>query len=234
VDSRHRQFSWYGNPLSLLTWYEGRSGALQDVEIAYAIKLDGSNAGIEKDPEKLRALLRDEMTEYHEDLQKAMELAPIEGVSDWDVYTLEPLETSWEGRTVLVGDAAHSMLFTSGQGGCQGLEDAAALSVLFATETLPVFAATLPPHGVDLEEVIKSRLEMFNKVRKERVQLMQRLSGTRLGKEAGFFKRYEPDLSWKGERIQTTEQHLHWMYKYDIFEDSRRTLEEEGRIRAHL
>jgi salicylate hydroxylase len=54
-----------------------------------------------------------------------------ERVTDWELWHGNGVWHMHEGRTLLVGDAAHSMLPFTGQGGGQGIEDAGALSVLF-------------------------------------------------------------------------------------------------------
>jgi salicylate hydroxylase len=50
----------------------------------------------------------------------------------WPLYTLPPLNRWSEGRVVLLGDAAHTMLPHHGQGANQSLEDAAVLADLLA------------------------------------------------------------------------------------------------------
>lgn len=56
----------------------------------------------------------------------------VEGaIGLWQLRDLEPLERWCRGRVVLVGDAAHAMLPTQGQGASQGLEDAEALGAVF-------------------------------------------------------------------------------------------------------
>lgn len=50
----------------------------------------------------------------------------------WPLYTLPPLSRWSEGRIVLLGDAAHTMLPHHGQGANQSLEDAAVLADLLA------------------------------------------------------------------------------------------------------
>jgi salicylate hydroxylase len=50
----------------------------------------------------------------------------------WQLRDLDPLTTWYRGRTIIVGDAAHAMLPTQGQGASQAVEDAEALGAFFA------------------------------------------------------------------------------------------------------
>ncbi|KAL2801641.1 hypothetical protein BJX63DRAFT_416863 [Aspergillus granulosus] len=49
----------------------------------------------------------------------------------WQLRDLDPLETWTKGRIILIGDAAHAMLPTQGQGASQAIEDAEALGSFF-------------------------------------------------------------------------------------------------------
>ena len=53
---------------------------------------------------------------------------------EWHARDVWPSRTLHRGNVVLVGDAAHAMLPTLGQGACQCLEDAAVLASAVATE----------------------------------------------------------------------------------------------------
>jgi salicylate hydroxylase len=50
----------------------------------------------------------------------------------WQLRDLDPLEAWTRGRVILVGDAAHAMLPTQGQGASQAVEDAEALGAYFS------------------------------------------------------------------------------------------------------
>ncbi|KAJ9610633.1 hypothetical protein H2200_005410 [Cladophialophora chaetospira] len=50
----------------------------------------------------------------------------------WQLRDLDPLPTWYKGRTILIGDAAHAMLPTQGQGASQSVEDAEALGAFFS------------------------------------------------------------------------------------------------------
>lgn len=54
-------------------------------------------------------------------------LRQAESVGLWQLRDQEPLDTWVNGRCILVGDAAHSMLPHQGQGASQAFEDAEAL-----------------------------------------------------------------------------------------------------------
>ncbi|KAH7018030.1 salicylate hydroxylase [Microdochium trichocladiopsis] len=53
-------------------------------------------------------------------------------VSLWQLRDIDPLPTWTKGRTILIGDAAHAMLPTQGQGASQAIEDAEALQAYIA------------------------------------------------------------------------------------------------------
>ncbi|CBF78813.1 FAD-dependent monooxygenase [Aspergillus nidulans FGSC A4] len=52
----------------------------------------------------------------------------------WQLHDINPLRTWYRGRVLLIGDAAHAMLPTQGQGASQAIEDAEALGAFFAEQ----------------------------------------------------------------------------------------------------
>lgn len=70
---------------------------------------------------------------WHAPISEVVEASSPAAVLRHDVYRLpRPFRSFVKGRVVLVGDAAHAMLPTLGQGGCLALEDAVVLSSLLA------------------------------------------------------------------------------------------------------
>ncbi|KAL4924829.1 uncharacterized protein BDV17DRAFT_295063 [Aspergillus undulatus] len=63
--------------------------------------------------------------------QKPLRLAKDASLGLWQLRDLDPLERWYNGRTILIGDAAHAMLPTQGQGASQAIEDAEALGAFF-------------------------------------------------------------------------------------------------------
>jgi 2-polyprenyl-6-methoxyphenol hydroxylase-like FAD-dependent oxidoreductase len=78
----------------------------------------------------------------------------------WPVHDLPPLPTWHLGRTCLVGDAAHAVAPSAGQGASLALEDAAVLARCIAADTTPMLAA--------------ARYEALRKARAEKVVALGR------------------------------------------------------------
>lgn len=75
----------------------------------------------------------EELSKMYEDfpvwLGKIFEQAP--DIALWQLRDIDPLPTWIKGRAIIIGDAAHAMLPTQGQGASQSIEDAEALQAIF-------------------------------------------------------------------------------------------------------
>ncbi|KZS90616.1 FAD/NAD(P)-binding domain-containing protein [Sistotremastrum niveocremeum HHB9708] len=121
-------------------------------------------------------------------------ISPSSSVSDSDdIHS----NTYVNGRTVMIGDAAHAMLPHIGQGGAQGIEDAALLPVLFPLNTSNSY------------DIVSSRLKLYERLRKPRVERIMELSN-RTGK--GF-------VVVDGELER-------WLYGYDVVKEGKQALAE--------
>ncbi|KAK0671452.1 putative salicylate hydroxylase [Cercophora samala] len=83
-------------------------------------------------------------------------------VKRWPLLNRRPIPSWHRQRLVLAGDAAHPMLPHQGQGGAQGLEDGCVLGIVL--------------HGASTPGDIERRLEIYEKVRKNRASAIQILS----------------------------------------------------------
>ncbi|KAM0753451.1 FAD binding domain-containing protein [Meredithblackwellia eburnea MCA 4105] len=83
----------------------------------------------------------------------------------WQLRDIDPLQTWVKGRVILIGDAAHAMLPTQGQGASQSIEDA---------EALKVFLEGL--NGASTASEIEVALQRVFKVRHDRATLIQQYS----------------------------------------------------------
>ncbi|OAL06969.1 FAD binding domain-containing protein [Phaeosphaeriaceae sp. SRC1lsM3a] len=110
---------------------------------------------------------RDKMLETFKDFpswsRDMLQLA--ESIGLWQLRDIDPLKTWHRGRVILIGDAAHAMLPTQGQGASQAIEDAEALGALFADID-----------GHPSSEQVGARLEAVFEARYERASLIQKFS----------------------------------------------------------
>ncbi|KAK7995192.1 hypothetical protein PG990_013965 [Apiospora arundinis] len=82
----------------------------------------------------------------------------------WQLRDIDPLPTWTKGRAILIGDAAHAMLPTQGQGASQSVEDA---------EALQAFLKNLSDDRRPSAEEITSALQAVFAARYERASLIQ-------------------------------------------------------------
>lgn len=77
-----------------------------------------------RSPEDLRAELHAQFADWPAVIRRIVQESPTESLRTIAVHDLDRLPRWHRGRVVLIGDAAHASLPTSGQGACQALEDA--------------------------------------------------------------------------------------------------------------
>ncbi|HLP90873.1 MAG TPA: FAD-dependent monooxygenase [Nostocaceae cyanobacterium] len=77
------------------------------------------------------AVLKSIFADYAEPVPSIINALNTEHIYRDDIFDREPLGTRWgKGRVTLIGDAAHPVLPTLGQGGCMAIEDAFELANL--------------------------------------------------------------------------------------------------------
>ncbi|WP_448122968.1 FAD-dependent monooxygenase [Stenotrophomonas riyadhensis] len=106
----------------------------------------------------MRDEVRDLFGGWPEPVARLIEATPTHSVQRIAVHDLESLHTWSRANVLLIGDAAHAPLPTSGQGACQALEDAWHLARCLEStgsqldEALPRFAALRAPKTTKLAE----------------------------------------------------------------------------------
>jgi len=119
----------------------------------------------------------DKLLETYKDfppwIHELYKLAP--DIALWQLRDLDALPTWVQGRTILIGDAAHAMLPTQGQGASQSIEDAEALQAFFAD-------VDSGGEGPPLEkQVVEERLAKVFRARYHRASLIQAYSRQQAG-----------------------------------------------------
>jgi 2-polyprenyl-6-methoxyphenol hydroxylase-like FAD-dependent oxidoreductase len=163
-------------------------------------------ATLAADKRLLMDLLQARKPEWPDIVQSALENVRPDDISIWPYYSIPkvPRWTTTGGRVVLVGDAAHAIPPTAGQGACQAFEDALTMAILLADLASPALLAK----AVSLwEEMRKVRID------KVAVLTMQ-LGNNRLPQS-------ERVKLPRGQYWNSGEQpDLRWLYKADIGEEA--------------
>ncbi|KAF5350823.1 hypothetical protein D9757_013540 [Collybiopsis confluens] len=109
-----------------------------------------------------RTSLLEKYKDFAPQYQEFLKLTDENAVGLWQLRSMPPLPTWINGRACLLGDAAHAMLPTLGQGAAMAFEDAATLGVLIPFDTP--------------REEIANRLKGYESLRKERADFVSKES----------------------------------------------------------
>ncbi|KAH7064234.1 hypothetical protein BKA63DRAFT_169123 [Paraphoma chrysanthemicola] len=159
------------------------------------------------DREGLLALFKQGYETWPSIVQSALDNVDLHTLSIWPYYVVPKLE-SWSSnkkRVVILGDAAHAIPPTAGQGASQGFEDAFTLAALFSriTDKLPLDKALAAWQSM--------RQQRVDKV----IELTMQLNNARLPQAM------REKLEAEGTSVWQSGDHgeLGWLYNTDIEKD---------------
>jgi 2-polyprenyl-6-methoxyphenol hydroxylase-like FAD-dependent oxidoreductase len=166
-----------------------------------------------KDKEELIAMHQADMEQWSDLVQSGQEQASApetHSFNIWPFHTVPKLE-SWAsetGRVIILGDAAHAIPPTAGQGANQAFEDSYSLACLLKT--------------VGSEVDLKEGLKIWQDYRQERVDkvldLTNQMNNIRLPEAER--KLLPKDNVWKNQSAEVGEGgQLAWLYLIDIEKD---------------
>ncbi|KAL3459705.1 hypothetical protein BJX64DRAFT_301150 [Aspergillus heterothallicus] len=151
--------------------------------------------------------------EFHPSVVKIIRKAT--DIKRWPLLYRGPLPTISKGRLLLLGDAAHPMLPHHGQGGAMSIEDGGALSEVFSNL----------PDDVP-EDEIHRRIALFQKIRHRRasaIQVMSNAAQDQIWRVRDRLRPYMPDGVEPPSTVPDIWEHN---FRYDVFEESRRQVDE--------
>ncbi|KAF5877184.1 putative salicylate hydroxylase protein [Botrytis fragariae] len=133
-------------------------------------------------------------------------IGKAQDVKFWKLIAREPIPTWHKDRLVLIGDAAHPMLPFQAQGGCQAIEDAGALGILLNQ---------IDPAD---KETLEKRLQLYEKVRKNRgssLQILSNHSPPASQATRDEAAKYLPD----GKTLNTTDDINDYVFSFDVIRE---------------
>ena len=216
LDHGSGQFTTYvtRDSQKLLAQYDCRGSKLQNYGMYVPKPIMEGEDDHQKAMSSNRAALRQAMEDFHPALQrlceKTEEILPL-----WRVTERDPVPRCTKGRLVMIGDAAHPMRPTQGQGFVNGVQDAAVLQVLF--------------EGVKTgnEDLIIERLELFQTIRQARVAAIQLYSSKKIMENPA--KTMEAEVrKWlpEGKLPQNQPEMNDWMMLYNAVEHAKKVFAE--------
>lgn len=170
------------------------------------------------DREGLLELFKEGYEDWPEIVKSALDNVDLETLAIWPYYVVPKMETwsSAASRVVILGDAAHAIPPTAGQGASQGFEDAYTLSILLST--VQMGGSML---GKALEAWKEYRQQRVDKV----IQLTLQLNNARLPQAEREKLEAEGKMVWQsGDSGE-----LGWLYNAGIDRDVAGVIEEAMR-----
>ncbi|KAL3491074.1 putative salicylate hydroxylase [Aspergillus germanicus] len=196
-----------------LVWYPCADNTVQNF---VGIHADLASDGAEKEDWDRDATVDDLLTHYHDFHPTIIAiLKKATSIKRWPLLYRDPIPTWTRGRLVLIGDAAHPMLPHQGQAGAQAIEDAGALSELFA----------LAEHTTITPQEIQSRLALFEQVRVNRASAMQVFSNAGQDESWKIREQAQRYLPEGAEVPRSPAEFMRHNFGYDVIADARGFLE---------
>ncbi|KAI1135948.1 kynurenine 3-monooxygenase [Hypoxylon sp. FL0543] len=172
---------------------------------------------LRKDKRKLYDMLQENKADWPDVVQSALEAVPVDRMGFWAFYGIPPL-ASWLSRSkrvILVGDAAHAIPPTAGQGANQAFEDVRALATLLSK---------LSP-DVPLDKAAE-KWQAYRQTRIKKVlDLTQQMNAKRLPEAEKA--QLPPGAVWSDSSLTRGDGgELRWLYNPDLAQEAESWVQE--------
>ncbi|KLJ12372.1 hypothetical protein EMPG_09537 [Blastomyces silverae] len=179
---------------------------------------DGWDA-LAADKQGLLDMLRENQSEWPDIVQSALENAPVENMGIWPFYGI-PKFSKWASstnRVIVLGDAAHAIPPTAGQGVNQAFEDVNMLALLLSN---------LSPQ-TPLAEALKFWQDYRQRRIDKILELTQQMNAKRL--PPAEQAKLPPSAIWTDDSATSgAGGQLRWLYEPDLDEDVAKWLADHG------
>ncbi|KAI1377903.1 kynurenine 3-monooxygenase [Hypoxylon crocopeplum] len=182
------------------------------------VELDSAGwEALRKDKQKLYDILQENKSDWPDIAQSALEAASVDRMDFWAFYGIPPLK-SWlseSRRIILVGDAAHAIPPTAGQGANQAFEDVRSLATLLSK---------LSP-DVPLDKAA-AQWQTYRQDRMERVlDLTHQMNAKRLPESERA--KLPPGAIWTDQSLTRGDGgELRWLYDPDLTQEAEKWVQE--------
>ena len=172
---------------------------------------------LRKDKAKLYDMLQENKNDWPDVVQSALEATPVDRMGFWAFYGIPPVP-SWLSETkriILVGDAAHAIPPTAGQGANQAFEDVRSLATLLSrlSEKVPLDKAA-------------ARWQSYRQARIDKVlDLTKQMNAKRLPESERA--KLPPGAIWSDKSLTRGEGgELRWLYEPDLAQEAEKWVQE--------
>lgn len=174
---------------------------------------------LRQDKQKLYDMLQENAEDWPDVVRSALEGMSVEDMGYWAFHGIPALErwTTESGRVILVGDAAHAIPPTAGQGANQAFEDVRALATLLSklSPSVPLDKAAAAWQSYRQARV-RAVLELTNQMNAKRLPEAER-------------EKLPPGAIWSdASQTRGAGGELGWLYKPDLAEEAEKWAKEIG------
>lgn len=171
---------------------------------------------LRRDKQKLYDMLQENKADWPDVVQTGLEAAPVDQMGFWAFHGIAPPLSSWlssSKRIILVGDAAHAIPPTAGQGANQAFEDVRALATLLARLSPKV--------------ALDKAAEKWQAYRQDRIVRVQDLTDQMTVKRLPEVVRAKlPPRTFQDQVTSGGGGQLNWLYLPDLAAEAEKWVEE--------